>query len=127
MRQITLTMLLLALTTSCSRQRKTSAEFDMAQTRQADQCLGQWNGPEGTYLIVEGGPSRGGKYSIEIHSLDGTNTYEVVSEGNNHVEFLRDGKRESIHAGDGQDTGMKWLLDKKNCLIIKSGEGFCRN
>jgi hypothetical protein len=36
-------------------------------------------------------------------------------------------KTESIHAGNGEDTGMKWLLDKKNCLIIKYGEGFCRD
>ena len=43
------------------------------------------------------------------------------------MQFQRDGKSETISAGSGRDTGMKWLLDKKNCLIIKIGEGFCRD
>lgn len=30
----------------------------------------------------------------------------------------RNSKTESLHAGTGQETGMKWLLGKKNCLII---------
>jgi hypothetical protein len=43
------------------------------------------------------------------------------------IEFERDGKRESVRAGSGKETGMKWLLEKKDCLIIKTGEGFCRD
>ena len=65
-------------------------------------------------------------YVVEIHSLDGSATYQGTSAGD-RLEFKRDGKTESLHAGNGQDTGMKWLLDKKNCLIIRTGEGFCRN
>jgi hypothetical protein len=55
--------------------------------------------------------------------LDG---YEGVATAGG-IRFPRNGKTESIHAGNGEDTGMKWLLDKKNCLIIKYGEGFCRD
>ena len=66
------------------------------------------------------------KYVVLINSLDGPATYEGTSTGD-RIEFRRDGKMESIHAGDGQDTGMKWLLDKSNCLVIKTGEGFCRD
>jgi len=87
-----------------------------------DQWLGKWIGPEGTYLVLA---KNGAKYVVEIHSLDGSDTYEGTSAGD-RIEFQRNGKTESIHAGGGQETGMKWLLDKRNCLIIKTGEGFCR-
>jgi hypothetical protein len=63
---------------------------------------------------------------VEIHSLDGPATYDGISAGD-RIEFQRNGKMESIHSGNGQETGMKWLLDKNNCLIIKTGEGFCRS
>jgi hypothetical protein len=79
------------------------------------QWLGKWIGPEGTFLVLA---KNGSKYVVEIHSLDGAATYEGTSAGD-RIEFQRGGKTESIHAGSGQETGMKWLLDKKNCLIIQ--------
>jgi putative lipoprotein len=88
-----------------------------------DLWLGQWNGPEGTYLLLA---KNGDKYVVKIRSLDGLDTYEGVAAGE-RIQFTRDGKAESIRAGSGEETGMKWLLDKKNCLIIKTGEGFCRD
>ena len=88
-----------------------------------DQWLGKWIGPEGTLLVLG---RNGANYVVEIHSLDGPATYQGTPAGD-HIEFQRNGKTESLHAGSGQDTGMKWLLDKKNCLIIRSGEGFCRD
>jgi len=87
-----------------------------------DQWLGQWNGPEGTYLLLS---KRDEQYVVKIQSLDGPATYEGVAAGD-RIEFKRDGKTESIRAGSGRETGMKWLLEKKDCLIIKEGEGFCR-
>jgi hypothetical protein len=88
-----------------------------------DQWLGKWIGPEGTFLVLA---KNSNQYVVEIHSLDGAATYEGTVVGD-RIEFHRGGKSESIHAGNGQDTGMKWLLDKKNCLIIRTGEGFCRD
>jgi hypothetical protein len=88
-----------------------------------DQWLGKWIGPEGTYLVLT---KNAGKYVVEIHSLDGPATFEGIS-GGDRIEFQRNLKPESIHAGNGHETGMKWLLDKKNCLIIRTGEGFCRD
>jgi heat shock protein HslJ len=87
-----------------------------------DNWLGRWIGPEGTYLHLS---KNGDKYVVEIRSLDGLKTYEGVQIGD-RIQFTRDGT-EFIRAGTGIDTGMKWLLDKKNCLIIKTGEGFCRD
>jgi hypothetical protein len=89
----------------------------------ADQWLGKWIGPEGTFLVIS---KSGDKYTVQIQSLDGPNTYVGTGHADS-IEFVRDGKTESIRAGSGQDTGMKWLLDKKNCLVIKTGEGFCRD
>jgi hypothetical protein len=88
-----------------------------------DQWLGQWNGPEGTYLRLA---KKAGRYSVRIQSLDGVATYAATQVGD-HIEFQRDGKTESIRAGSGEQTGMKWLLEKKHCLVIKLGEGFCRD
>jgi len=88
-----------------------------------DQWLGKWVGPEGTFLVLS---KSGDGYTIQIQSLDGPNTYKGKANGAS-IEFVRDGKTESIRAGSGKDTGMKWLLEKKNCLVIKTGEGFCQN
>ena len=91
--------------------------------RLPDRWLGQWNGPEGTYILLS---AKGDKYVVKIQSLDGPATYEGIAV-RDHIEFQRDGKTESIHAGNGAETGMKWLLEEKNCLIVKIGEGFCRD
>ena len=88
-----------------------------------DNWLGKWIGPEGTYLMLS---KSSDKYVVLINSLDGPATYEGTSTGE-RIEFRRNGKTESIHAGNGHDTGMKWLMDKTNCLIIETGEGFCRD
>jgi putative lipoprotein len=88
-----------------------------------DRWLGQWNGPEGTYLILT---KNGDQYSVEIRSLDGVQTYDGVASGD-RIRFLREGTAETIHAEKGDETGMKWLAGKKNCLVIKVGEGFCRD
>jgi hypothetical protein len=94
-----------------------------AKDNSADKWLGKWIGPEGTYLVLS---KNADKYVVLINSLDGPATYEGTPAGE-RIEFQRNGKMESIHAGNGHDTGMKWLQDKTNCLIIRTGEGFCRD
>lgn len=94
----------------------------VAANNLTDQWLGQWNGPEGTYLLLS---KKGDKFVVKIQSLDGPATYEGDPAGG-RIRFERAGNTEFIHAGNGKETGMKWLLDKENCLIIKTGEGFCR-
>ena len=89
----------------------------------ADQWLGQWTGPEGTLLALS--KSADG-YQINIQSLDGPNSYQGQA-ADDHITFERNGKTEAIRAASGQETGMKWLADKKNCLVIKPSEGFCRD
>jgi hypothetical protein len=105
-----------------ARQSRTSKP-KLHQSHVADQWLGKWIGPEGTYLQLSKSADH---YTVLIQSLDGRNAYQGNSTPSG-IEFQRDGKTETIHAGIGQDTGMKWLLDKKNCLVIHTGEGFCRD
>ena len=85
--------------------------------------LGQWNGPEGTYLKITGGADA--VYGVAIRDLDRERTYrgEGIAEG---IEFERDGVKQRLRATDGAATGMKWLSEKKNCLTVRSGEGYCR-
>jgi hypothetical protein len=94
-----------------------------AVTKPTDPWLGRWDGPEGTYLELS---KDGDKYVVVIRDLDGPRTFEGFGDGH-RIRFTRDGKTEFISTGDGEAAGMKWLADKKNCLLTKKGEGWCRN
>lgn len=87
------------------------------------QWLGRWNGPEGTYLAITGTPV---DYRLTIANLDGPRRFVGRAQGG-QIVFVRDGVVESIRATDGEATGMKWLLDKRNCLTVRRGEGYCRD
>ncbi len=100
-----------------------AASAEALATPVTDEWLGQWTGPEGTFLKLAGGQ---GVYEVTIQNLDGPSTYTGKAVGD-HVEFERQGAKESIRASNGQATGMKWLADKKNCLTIKAGEGYCKD
>jgi hypothetical protein len=43
------------------------------------------------------------------------------------IRFERGGVRETIRKATGDQTGLKWLAGKQNCLVIKQAEGFCRD
>jgi hypothetical protein len=94
-----------------------------AQRVASDAWLGEWTGPEGTFLRIAGGQ---GIYQVTVRDLDGPRTFagEGIALG---IEFRRDGMRELIRATDGPGTGMKWLTEKHDCLVIRPGEGFCRD
>lgn len=88
----------------------------------ADQWIGRWQGPEGTYLDIG---KDGDGYRITISDLDGPRTFQGFARDDS-LAFERDGQKESLRHGNGAATGMKWLADKQNCLVVKPGEGFCR-
>lgn len=106
-------LLLAGCTTSSSEQ----------DAKVTEQWLGRWNGPEGTYLDISGTPA---DYRLTIANLDGPRRFVGRAQGSKIV-FVRDGVVESVSATDGEATGMKWLLDKQNCLTVRSGEGYCRD
>ena len=88
-----------------------------------DKWLGQWNGPEGTFLRLAGG---NGNYAIVIQNLDGPQNFQG-SAVDGQIQFERNGVKESIRVTNGADTGMKWLAEKSDCLTIRLGEGYCRD
>jgi hypothetical protein len=88
-----------------------------------DKWLGRWQGVEGAYLSLS---KNGNDYLIEIANLDGPKKYEGKTVGD-HIEFQRGDKVESIRAATGKETGMKYLAEEENCLVVSVGsEGFCR-
>lgn len=114
-REMSLLLLCLTVITACQQS---------VQHAVTHQWPGRWNGPEGTYLDL--GFNADGNVSVVIADLDGPRNFKgrLVDET---VQFSRRGKVEIIRAASGHDTGMKWFLDKKDCLVIRPGEGYCRD
>lgn len=86
---------------------------------------GKWTGVEGMYAtITTAGP---GKYKLEMQSdLDTKGTYD--GEDSEHgIKFKRGSEELSLRRGNGDETGLKYLAGKKECLIVKDGEGYCRD
>lgn len=115
MKALFLIFLSLLNLTSCKPQSPASDPI-------ANIWLGKWTGPEGTFLILA---PTGSGYNVTIQNLDGPRTFPAILKGRN-MTFTRDNINESIHPGIGTETGMKWLVGKQNCLIIKTGEAYCR-
>jgi hypothetical protein len=88
-----------------------------------DAWLGQWDGPEGTFLRLAGGS---GDYLVKIQNLDGPRTFLGKAVGK-EIQFERDGVMETLRPTNGDETGMKWLAGKSNCLTVRPGEGYCRD
>jgi hypothetical protein len=88
----------------------------------SDTWYGKWDGPEGTSLVVEKDKLH---YKLTITDLDGPRAF-LGEASRGGIDFMRDGETLTIHPGNGAETGMKWLSDKKTCLVIKYGEGYCR-
>ena len=117
---VAILVVLLCLAGCSGRKPESGSTLDTSVT---DRWLGQWNGPEGTFLRLTGGT---GKYEITIQNLDGPRAFQG-SAVDDQIQFERDGVKGSIRATNGAGTGMKWLSDKSNCLTVRPGEGYCRD
>lgn len=87
--------------------------------------LGRWTGVEGMYLVVAAKP--GGGVTLDMQwDLDNSGTFDgsVTAEG---LRFMRNGVAETALPGNGDATGLKHLADKQECLVVKPGEGYCRD
>ncbi len=85
--------------------------------------VGKWTGPEGTSMTIT---PAGSEYEVVITNLDGPRTFTGTLEGDG-IHITRDATPLVIHKGDGQATGMKWLADKHDCLVVAANEGFCKD
>ncbi len=88
-----------------------------------DAWLGKWNGVEGTYMEIT---KANGAYNVRIRELDSIRTY-TATPMDNGLQFTRGTAPVTIHAGNGKDTGMKWLAGKTTCLVLGKNEGYCRD
>jgi hypothetical protein len=86
--------------------------------------LGRWIGVEGMVLNVAAVPA--GVTLDMQYDLDNRGTF-AGTVGPQGIAFTRNGLAETLKPGDGAATGLKYLADKRDCLIVKSGEGYCRD
>ncbi|RUR46538.1 hypothetical protein [Vreelandella populi] len=95
-----------------------------------DQWVGSWIGVEGLVLEISKDESADpGHYLLEMqYGLDadqsGTFEGQATDEG---IRFSRDDGSQLLRAGDGEATGLKWLAEKEDCLVVQPGEGYCRD
>lgn len=86
---------------------------------------GRWTGPEGLYAVVT--PAEPGEYRLEMQSdLDTRGTYDGT-DSEHGIRFARGGEQLTLRRGSGDETGLKYLAGKAECLIVKDGEGYCRD
>jgi hypothetical protein len=86
---------------------------------------GRWTGVEGMYVAIA--TAQPGKYRLEMQSdLDTKGIYDGI-DSEHGIRFERGGEQLSLHRGNGDETGLKYLAGKEDCLIVKPGEGYCRD
>ncbi len=86
---------------------------------------GKWTGVEGMYLVIR--PTVDQRYSLDMqYDLD--NKVTVEGRDSEHgLQFTRNGEKLSLTRAAGKDIGLKYLDGKTQCLMVKPGEGYCRN
>jgi hypothetical protein len=86
---------------------------------------GKWTGVEGMYATIT--TAEPGKYKLEMQSdLDTKGTYDGV-DSEHGIKFKRGAEELSLTRASGDETGLKYLAGKKECLKVKDGEGYCRD
>lgn len=100
----------------------------VADTAATDAWIGRWRGVEGLNLVISADRQAGpGHYTLEMqYSLDDKGVFQGVAAGDT-IRFIRPDGPQTLRATDGEATGLKWLADKKDCLTVKPGEGYCRD
>lgn len=92
-----------------------------------DAWVGRWIGVEGLNLTVSKGTAPG-HYSLKMQygtDADMSGTFGGVGtpEG---IAFSRPDGDQILRASIGDETGLKYLAGKTDCLKVKDGEGYCR-
>ena len=137
MKKILFALSALALLAACDKTPKEAPKPAPAsvqatlvpETPPTDNWVGKRVGVEGLHLTIAKDDSIGrGHYLLTMqYVLDaddaGTFKGEATEDG---IAFIRPDGPQLLRAGDGAATGLKWLADKKDCLIVATGEGYCR-
>ncbi len=86
--------------------------------------VGRWTGPEGLYLEIAADGAGG--YTVKNRwSLDDEGEFSgrAATDG---IVVERGGKMVLLRPGTGDETGMKYLQGKRDCIVGDPGEGYCR-
>ncbi|MBI6632253.1 lipoprotein [Pseudomonas paralactis] len=136
MKKILFVLSAVALLTACDKAKEApnpappSVQATLVpQTPPTDQWVGKWIGVEGLHLTIAKDDSIGrGHYLLTMqYGLDADNSGTFKGEAaEDGIAFTRPDGPQLLRAGDGAATGLKWLADKKDCLIVTTGEGYCR-
>jgi hypothetical protein len=92
-----------------------------------DEWVGRWIGVEGLNLTVTK-LAKPGHYQLEMQygtDADMAGAYEGIGtpEG---IAFTRPDGKQVLRASSGDETGLKYLAGKTDCLKVKDSEGYCR-
>jgi hypothetical protein len=102
-----------------------TVKIDDIPENRFDGWAGKWIGPEGMYVDVK--PLGKGQFLLKMQSdLDTKGTYTGSAEEHG-IRFTRNGEALRLYRTNGNETGLKYLAGKKECLMVKSGEGYCRD
>ncbi len=93
---------------------------------ETDAWIGDWIGVEGNSLKIAASAAPG-EYKISERTLDGPLAYNGRGMGATIVFQDKDMQTRTIRPGTGDETGLKYLAGKTNCLWIETGRGFCRD
>lgn len=100
---------------------------DTAAPTNRDGWIGRWIGVEGLNLTVSKGKSAG-HYSLKMQygtDEDMSGTFDGVGTAEG-IAFMRPDGDQVLRASTGDETGLKYLSGKTDCLKVKDGEGYCR-
>jgi hypothetical protein len=107
------------------KQADDAADKAVSGTHRYAAWEGRWTGVEGMYLDIQ--PAAAGRYQLEMqYDLDNSGMF-TGQDGEQGITFTRDGQPLTLIKGRGDATGLKYLADKRDCLIVKDGEGYCRD
>lgn len=82
---------------------------------------GKWVGPDGLFVTIT--PDVEAKIALEMQSdLDTKDTY-VGTVNADGISFKRGEETLTLKKATGDETGLKYLAGKKDCLMVVSGEG----
>ncbi|MGB9097997.1 hypothetical protein [Erwinia sp.] len=133
MKQLPLILLCVLMLSACDNAAEKPApaasEAPSASSSPAAGWVGKWVGVEGLSLTISKDEALGeGNYLLTMqYSLDatdkGTFKGKATPQG---MTFTRPDGEHTLRAGDGAATGLKWLAEKKDCLVVQPGEGYCR-
>ena len=80
-------------------------------------------------MFVTVTPLHGRAYELDMRwGLDDemTGRFQAIQTSES-IAFERGGETLVLKSATGEETGMKWLADKSDCVMVSVGEGYCKD